>query len=58
LTSEAMEAVASFAANPPTSPLWQRIAARRQELAMFMVRMWTPRAAEPPDDSRRRDRDR
>jgi len=58
LTSAAMEAVASFAASPPTSPLWQRIAARRQELATFMVRLWTPRLAEPPDESRRRRQDR
>jgi glyoxylase-like metal-dependent hydrolase (beta-lactamase superfamily II) len=57
LTSAAAEAVASFAANPPTNPLWQRLATRRQELAMFMVRMWTPRLAEPPDESRRRRQD-
>lgn len=54
LTSGAMEAVAGFAANPPTSPLWQRIAGRRQELAMFMVRLWTPPVAPPPDEARRR----
>ncbi len=58
LTSTAMETVASFAANPPTSRLWQRLAARRQELATFMVRMWTPHVAEPPDESRRRRQDR